>query len=131
MRRFVFEADIIVPRLELHRQRYEISMEDMRRLLDMVPAADNELHVTAEDLDDLLTNTGEISTYVSMSARQDAVRKLLTALSKVAWENDLPWKLDQAEGYGIGDERFHECVRAYIMPDENHPLGVGSVTLPV
>jgi hypothetical protein len=123
MRRFVFEADIIVPRLELHRQRYEISMEDMRRLLGMVPAADNELHVTAEDLDDLLTNTGEMSNFVRMSARHEAVRKLLTALAKTAWENDLPWELDQAEGYGIGDERFHEYVRAYIMPDDDHPFG--------
>lgn len=123
MRRFVFETDIIVPRLELRRQRYELSMNDMRALLQAISAADNELNVTAEEMDDLLTNAGTIATYVETAGRGAAVRKLVDALSKAAWENELPWKLDQAEGYGIEDERFHECVRAYIMPDEDHPLG--------
>ena len=129
MRRFVFETDVIVPHLELRRQRYELSMNEMRALLKVVQPSDNELHVTAEELDDLLSNTGQMSSYVAMADRGSAVKKLVAALSKAAWEDDLPWKLDQAEGYGIGDERFDKCVRAYVMPDDSHPHGAGkSVT---
>lgn len=127
MERFVFETDIIVPRLELHRHRYEIDFDTMRQLLAGLRDGINELGIDEQELKQLLTDEGEISTVVAMTGKQDVVRRLIDSLARSAWLNDLPWKLDQAEGYGIDEARFKECVRAYIMPDDDHPLGVDRI----
>jgi len=128
MEKFVFENDIVVPKLSLVRCRYEITLEKLRELLDGLPPEQNTMNVTAEDLRDYLNNTGEFATAVKLQGTASAVNKLLDTLAQSAWLSDLPWKVDQVEGFGIGDEKFHKCVRAYIMPDDDHPLGAGTFT---
>ena len=125
MEKIVFENDIVVPRLSLVRCRYEVALSELSSLLAGLQPSENPLCVTAEEVRDYLCNKGQLTTVTKIQGSTGAINKLIDELAKSAWLNDLPWKLDQVEGFGIGEEKFHECVRAYIMPDDDHPLGLG------
>ena len=123
MYNFVFETDILHSKRILARQRYEISHCDMDRLIMRLRAHERRMFTNASELVGLLTSTGEASVALKLAGGQDEFRQAVSSLALLAWEQGFPWTLDQTEQYDVGDERFHECVRAYIA-DKDHPLGL-------
>jgi len=90
----------------------ELSLPVATALLAKVPAEENELGLSGADLIDLAHGRGEITNYVKLSGAASKVRRTFTALTRVAWEHDVPSSVDEVEPLD-GDEYFDSFMTAY------------------
>jgi hypothetical protein len=111
---FVFESDIAVQYTEMHRRQYELDDETMATVLAGISKDDNLMGIDIDELRDLLNGRGEISTLIATTGNQAEVTEFLRKIASQAWEQHVPWKLEQAESISRDDGRFEEFVRAYV-----------------
>jgi hypothetical protein len=93
-------------------RHFELSLEVAEALLQKLPVEDNELKLGGRDVLDLLQGRGEMAVYVKLSGAQEKVTRCLTALTKLAWENEVPFSVDEIER-ADGDEYFDDFSAAY------------------
>lgn len=98
-------------------RHFELSPEAADALLKKVPADDNELGLNGSELLELLQGKGEIANYVVLSGAKEKVARTLAAMTKIAWEYDVPYSVDEVE-YAKGDEYFDEFSAAYAVDDK-------------
>ena len=92
----------------------ELSLAVADSLLAKLAPEDNELGLGATELLDLLPGQGEIADYVKLSDAGQKVNRTLTALTKIAWEHDVPSSVDEVER-AEGDEYFDSFSAAYTV----------------
>jgi hypothetical protein len=92
----------------------ELSLPVAEGLMAKLADEDNELRLNAKELVDLLQGKGEIADYVKLSASAEKVTRTLTALTKVAWEHEVPFSVDEIER-ADGDEYFDSFSAAYLV----------------
>ena len=98
-------------------RHFELSLEVADALLQKLPVDENELRLSGKDLLELLQHKGETASYVKLSAAKDKVIRTLTALTKAAWEYEVPFSVDEAK-YAEGDEYFEDFSAAYVVEDK-------------
>jgi hypothetical protein len=115
MEKFVFEADIIVPRLEMKRHRFELTRVEMEQLLNGVLPLPGFSDITVDELRDLIRGEGEKSSYVRLQGAEQLKQQLLIRLAAEAWLNDIPWTITQSTDHGLDDPRFDKLVSAAVV----------------
>jgi hypothetical protein len=83
----------------------ELSLPVAEALMDKLADEDNALRLNAKELVELLQGEGEIADYV---------KRTLTALTKVAWEHEVPFSVDETER-ADGDEYFDSFSSVYLV----------------
>lgn len=119
MAKFVIEAEIMVPRWEKHWRHYYLDEQTVEQLIAELTPEQSGLIENAEELRDLLTNKGEVSSVIKLNGTQAEVMQFLTELAKSAWKDSVPWDLDETEFVYTGDEKFYQYKRAYVITDED------------
>jgi hypothetical protein len=92
----------------------ELSLPVAEALMDKLADEDNALRLNAKELVDLLQGEGEIADYVKLSGSAEKVTRTLTALTKVAWEHEVPFSVDEIER-ADGDEYFDSFSSVYLV----------------
>jgi hypothetical protein len=114
MDNFVFEADIIVPRLESRRHKFVLSVDEMAGLLGRIPTLEIGATLTVDELQHLVRNDGEISSVLRLMGDSETRDHVLRTVAAHAWLDDIPWTVTQSTDEGWGDPRFGKLVRAYM-----------------
>jgi hypothetical protein len=118
MNKFVFEADIIVPRMELKRHRFELDWQQMEQLLAQSGPVNLHGALSAADVCELIDGKGEFVTKAVLDIGSDARARILRSVAAQAWLNDIPWTITQCSAYGTDDPRFDKLVSATMQADE-------------
>lgn len=116
MDRFVFEADVIVPRLESHRHRFVLDQETMKAVIASIPTAELGLTLNADELQGLIRNDGELANVLKLKGDLTTREHILKTVAAHAWLNDIPWTITQSTDAGQDDPRFDRLVAAYMEP---------------
>lgn len=114
MENFVFEADIIVPRLESRRHRFVLDREAMEAVIAAIPPAELGLILNVEELRELICKTGKLANVLKLKGDSTARDYILKTVAAHAWLNDIPWTITQTTGAGQDDPRFDRLVNAYM-----------------
>jgi hypothetical protein len=114
MEKFVFEADIIVPRLESRRHRFVLNRDAMEKFLAEMPPPLPCMNLTLQDLRDLIRNDGEYMNVLKLKGDSESREFLLRDVAAQVWLNDIPWTVTQSTDVGQGDPRFGRLVAAYM-----------------
>ena len=114
MDKFVFEADIIVPRLEVHRHRFVLDTEAMKQLLAATPMCMFDSSLTVTEVRDLIKKEGEISDVLKLRGDEEVREAVLTALATHAWLNDVPWTITMIQDDGMNEPRFGKLAGVYM-----------------
>jgi hypothetical protein len=114
MENFVFEADIIVPRLEARRHRFVLSVDDMAALLGQIPPLVMGASYSVDELQHLVCNDGEISNVLKLKGDNETRDHVLKTLAAHAWLYDVPWTITESTDAGFEDPRFGKLVRVYM-----------------
>ena len=92
----------------------ELSLAVADSLLARLAPEDNELALNATELLNLLQGEGEIANYVKLAEVCPKVNRTLTALTKMAWEYDVPSSVEEVQR-ADGDEYFDSFSAAYTV----------------
>ena len=118
----MFEADIVVPRLELQRHRFVLAPDAMAKLIaDITPHA-LDVSITLDDLQGLIRKDGELMNVLKLKGDDTTREYILKTLAAHAWLNDVPWTITQSSDEGLDDPRFGKFVRAYMESDKSKEL---------
>ena len=119
MSQIVFEAGVMIPNWTKEWRHYYLSDVDAANLIATLPEECKGIIESVDELRDLLSGTGVVSTRVALSGNKDEVMKMLTAMAKAAWKNSVPWDVDETEFMYKGDEKFGRYLRAYVQESGN------------
>lgn len=114
MEQFVFEADIIVPRLESRRHRFVLDRDGMEKFLAEMPPPLPWVNLTLDDLRDLIQKDGEFMNVLKLKGDSESREFLLQAVAAQIWLHDIPWTITQSVDDGQADPRFGRFVSARI-----------------
>ena len=114
MTTFVFEAEVMVPMWHKEWLHYYLDEDVVAKLLKNLTPEQNGVIENVDELHDLLTTTGQISTVNKLDGRNAQVMNMLTALAKAAWKEGVPWDVDETEYMYKGDEKFYKYLCAYV-----------------
>jgi|JI10StandDraft_1071094.scaffolds.fasta_scaffold1654697_2 hypothetical protein len=114
MENFVFEADIIVPRLESHRHRFVVDQHAMEKFLAEMSPPLPGFNLTLDDVRDLIRNDGQFMGVLHLKGRADQRDFMLRSVAAQVWLNDMPWTITQSADEGQDDPRFGRFVSASV-----------------
>lgn len=127
MENFVFEADIIVPRLEYRRHRFVLDRDAMENFLANMPPPLPWVNLTLDDLRDLIQNDGEYMSVLKLQGNGETREFLLRAVAGQIWLHDIPWTIIESVDNGQDDPRFGRLVSARIDGDSQQDRTEGGV----
>lgn len=114
MEKIVFEIDVVQPRREVHRCKFELDKQQVEQLLNPIDAAIYGFEGTVDELIDLVTNSGAVSTVIALKGEQESAQQYVRNFAAKAWLNDLPWQVTNITDDGVDDARFGGLVDAYV-----------------
>lgn len=126
MEKFVFELDIVQPRREVHRCKFELDMEQVEKLLNPGMAAAFGFSGTVEELKDLMSKTGAVSTAVALAGAQHSVNQYVRHVAAQAWLNDLPWQVTKEHEEGVYVASVGDLIEAYVKAADDNTISMGA-----